>query len=211
MDDFIEEIVEPTPVYDIGILTLSDGQQIEINPITEGDTYIDYRRVSGKYKGTCTLQLTVSSEETAASEIIAELEAELVSKTKPGISLDDIKAKLVQRVNDIRYEKIYQSSIPYTFPEDTEPDGIQMRDEKDRQNLQDLIIDAMNNDPSTIMYFMPTSNNMKTVTSQDIIDMGRALKSRGDQIVLYAWNLKSRIFTAATTNELPNVENGWPE
>lgn len=94
MDELIEEIIEPTPVYEIGVLTLSDGQQIDVKPITEGDTHVDYSRVSGGYKGVCTLQLSVSSEANAPSEIIVELEKELVSRTKQDISIEEIQQQI---------------------------------------------------------------------------------------------------------------------
>jgi hypothetical protein len=116
------------------------------------------------------------------------------------------------QINEIRYSKIYMDSIPYTFPGDTEPDGIQMRDETDRQNIQDLVIDAMNKNPEDTMYFMPVSNNLKTLTAQDIIDMGQFLKTRGDQIVSYAWTLKAQISAAATIEALNaiDINTGWP-
>ena len=75
-----EPIVIPT--YVIGALTLSDGQEIEVKDITEGDVTVAYRRLSGAYRGDCCLYLEVTSPETAADEIKAALEIELVSKTK---------------------------------------------------------------------------------------------------------------------------------
>jgi hypothetical protein len=117
------------------------------------------------------------------------------------------------QINEIRYSKIYNSNISYTFPGDTEPDGIQMRNETDRQNIQDMVIDAMNKDPETIIYFMPVSNNLKAVSAQAIIDMGLYLKTRGDQIMGHSWQLKSQIEAADTLEALNeiNINEGWPE
>jgi hypothetical protein len=123
------------------------------------------------------------------------------------------KAKLLLNtaINTIRYEKIYQESIAYIFPGDTEPDGIQMRNEVDRQNIQDLVIDASTSPPETMMAFMPASNTLKYMTAQQLIEMGKYLKSRGDAIVSYAWTLKSQVGAATNIEELPDVDVGWPE
>jgi len=120
--------------------------------------------------------------------------------------------QLRQLINDLRYSKIYQESIPYLFPGDTEPDGIQMRDEIDRQNIQDIIIDATLKGPETVMYFMPVSNNLKIMTAADMIAMGVYLKSRGDAIVSYAWQLKTTLAQLTDRSDFIdfNIVDGWP-
>jgi len=130
----------------------------------------------------------------------------------PAPTFAETQESLCKRVNTIRYSKIYQESIPYTFPGDTEPDGIQMRDETDRQNIQDFVIDATTKDPATEMNWMPVSNNLKTMTAAQAIAMGQALKARGDAIVAYSWQLKAQINAATTTAELNaiNIKDGWP-
>jgi len=131
----------------------------------------------------------------------------------PAKELPDEKAKKIQLVEEIRYLKIYQKSIPYTFPGDADPDGIQMRDEVDRQNIQDLVIDAMLLDPTDTVHFMPVSNALKTMTALQMIQMGQYLKTRGDQVVSRAWTLKGQIRSAENSEDLENINinDGWPE
>ena len=126
-------------------------------------------------------------------------------------ALVGIKAQKSDQINTIRYQKIYQANIAYLFPGDTEPDGIQMRNEVDRQNIQDLVIDASTNDTEAPMAFMSTSNTLKYMTSAQLVAMGKYLKGRGDQIVGYAWALKAQVTAAQTIDELPDVTSGWPE
>jgi hypothetical protein len=128
------------------------------------------------------------------------------------IAARDKKKVLKNKINEIRYSKIYMDSIPYTFPGDTEPDGIQMRDETDRQNIQDFVIDAANKDPEAVMYWMPISNSVKAMTAAQAVVMGQTLKARGDQIMAYSWQLKEQVDAAGTYEELQaiDIESGWP-
>jgi hypothetical protein len=129
------------------------------------------------------------------------------------IAARDKKKILKNKINEIRYSKIYMEAIPYTFPGDTEPDGIQMRNEIDRQNLQDFVIDAVNKDPEATMHWMPVSNNVKAMTAAQAVDMGLHLKTRGDQIMEYSWQLKGQIEATDTLEALNeiNITEGWPE
>jgi hypothetical protein len=126
--------------------------------------------------------------------------------------LEQFKIQKKADINTVRYSKIYMDSIPYTFPGDTEPDGIQMRDETDRQNIQDFITDATTSDPATEMTWMPVSNKPKTMTAEQAIAMGKALKARGDAIMAYSWQLKELVGAAETYEELQaiDIETGWP-
>jgi len=130
-------------------------------------------------------------------------------------SLEDSKQVVRFAINQIRYSKIYNENIPYIFPGDTIPDGIQMRDDIDRQNIQDIFLDAMNKPSDTIMYFMPVSNNLKMMTAQELITMGLFIKTRGDLIVGYAWDLKQQIDNTETLEQIETItstlEIGWPE
>jgi hypothetical protein len=127
--------------------------------------------------------------------------------------LAEAKATKKAEINTVRYSKIYMDSIPYTFPGDTEPDGIQMRDETDRQNIQDFVIDAANKDPDTVMYWMPVSNSVKAMKASEAVIMGQTLKARGDTIMSHSWNLKGQVDVAATIDDLNliDIETGWPE
>ena len=129
------------------------------------------------------------------------------------VAARDKKQMLKNKINEMRYSKIYSETIPYTFPGDTEPDGIQMRDETDRQNIQDIVIDAANKDPGATIYWMPVSNNLKTLTAAEAVSVGLALKARGDAIMLHSWTLKEQVNAATTQAELAaiNIEDGWPE
>jgi hypothetical protein len=128
------------------------------------------------------------------------------------IAARDKKKVLKNKINEIRYSKIYSEVIPYTFPGDTEPDGIQMRDETDRQNIQDFVIDAANKDPDTIMYWMPVSNSVKAMKASEAVVMGQTLKNRGDGIMSHSWTLKAQVDAATTQAELSaiDIEAGWP-
>jgi hypothetical protein len=100
-DEFPTEEPIIIPKYIIGTVTLSDGQEIIIKDIAEGDAFVDYRRIVG-YTGDCTLNLTVSSEANAQSEIIAALEIELVSKTKVDpVSFDVKKAQMASMIQNL--------------------------------------------------------------------------------------------------------------
>lgn len=123
------------------------------------------------------------------------------------IAARDKVAEIKKKVDEIRYSKIYMESIPYTFPGDTEPDGIQMRDETDRQNIQDFVIDAANKAPESEMVWMPVSNTPKTMTAAQAVQMGRYLKARGDQIMAYSWQLKAQVDAG---NFDVNINEGWP-
>ena len=126
--------------------------------------------------------------------------------------LDRRKARARAEVDRARDRHLF-TNIPYTFPGDTEPDAIQLRDERDRQNIQDNAIDAINKAPEATMYFMPLSNNLKTITAADMIAMGQFLKARGDAIYNAAWTKKGEVMAAATLEALRAIDlnAGWPE
>jgi hypothetical protein len=87
-----------------------------------------------------------------------------------------------------------------------------MRDETDRQNIQDFVTDATIKAPETIMHWMPVSNNLKTMTAAQAVEMGQYIKARGDQIMAYSWQLKAQINDAETFEALDaiNIQEGWP-
>ena len=125
--------------------------------------------------------------------------------------------RIIQSVYAIRQAKIYQESIPYIFPGDTEPDGIQFRDEIDRQNIQDIGHVAQfhinNSEPDFPMFFMARSNTLKTFTATQALEMCALLKLRGDVIYQLSWELKQQIEAAQTLEDLYNINinTGWPE
>lgn len=135
-----------------------------------------------------------------------------VSYVVVNLLINEAKTNIRRMVNEIRYSKIYQESIPYTFPGDTEPDGIQMRNEVDRQNIQDVIVDATIKNADDVMYFMPVSNNLKTMTAAEVITMGLFLKTRGDAITSYSWQLKQQIDAIDNLQDLSDLDIGinWP-
>ena len=131
--------------------------------------------------------------------------------------IEDEKEAIIQDVYAIRQAKIYQESIPYIFPGDTDPDGIQFRDEIDRQNIQDIGHVAQfhinNNEPDFPMFFMARSNTLKTFTATQALEMCALLKLRGDVIYQRSWELKQQIEAVQTLEELYNINinTGWPE
>ena len=161
---------------------------------------------------------------TGAREIAPELvegeyrqawETYAIERTPEEIA-EELEARKVaarRQVDVIRDQHIFRDSIPYTFPGDTEPDGVQLRDERDRQNIQDNMIDAQSLAPETVMHFMPTSNQVKAMTAAQMLDMGAFLKGRGDAIYAAAWTKKGEVGAAATLEQLQAVDlnTGWPE
>ena len=128
-------------------------------------------------------------------------------------ALDSEKHDFRKQIDVIRDRHLFRDSIPYTFPGDTEPDGVQLRDERDRQNIQDNMIDAQSLSPETVMHFMPVSNNVKAMTAAQMLEMGSFLKGRGDSIYAAAWTKKGEVGAADTLEELRAVDlnAGWPE
>ena len=126
--------------------------------------------------------------------------------------LERRKHNLRRQIDAIRDTHLFRN-IPYTFPGDTEPDAIQLRDERDRQNIQDNMIDAKNKAPGETMHFMPLSNQVKTLTAAQMLDMGAFLKNRGDTIYTAAWTKKGQVNAAETFDALKalDLQADWPE
>ena len=134
------------------------------------------------------------------------VEATYTISNKP---IEDIKESMINEVHIARYTKLYSSNIPYTFPGDSEPSGVQMRDEVDRQNLQDLYGGALgfiiDGDPGHSMSFKTTDNIVKALTASQVKSFGQHLKTRGDTIIAYSWVLKAQIRNATTIGELEAI------
>lgn len=162
-----------------------------------------------KFYGTCPDGTELQGIPGVISEITQEQYQEVYNK-----ELDARKEQSRRRVEQARDQVLF-GSIEYTFPGDTEPDHIQVRDERDRQNIQDNVIDAGNRDPEETMYFMPMSNNLKTLTAAQLVDMGKFLKTRGDSIYQVAWDKKAELSGIDTFEQLNvwgrNLDEGWPE
>lgn len=125
----------------------------------------------------------------------------------------DARKKIARRqVDAVRDTHLFRD-IPYTFPGDEESDAIQLRDERDRQNIQDNMIGASNREPDALMHFMPLSNQVKAMTATQMLDMGAALKARGDAIYAAAWQKKAEVDAAETFDELKSIDlqADWPE
>ena len=131
--------------------------------------------------------------------------------------LERRKHNLRRQIDAIRDTHLFRDSIPYTFPGDTEPDGVQLRDERDRQNLQDNHGKALKllyeQDTTTLIPFMPVSNSAKMMTAPQMAEMCDYLKVRGDNIYTAAWTKKGEVGAADTLEELRAVDlnAGWPE
>ena len=91
-------------------------------------------------------------------------------------------------------------------------DAVQLRDERDRQNIQDNAIDSLGSDPEDIKVFMSQNNVAKYLTSTQMFQMAKFLKSRGDNVYTAAWQKKNEIEMCTTYEELKNIdfETGWP-
>jgi len=190
----------PKPEYDTIIQRV-----IEITPTlsTKNEWEQQWSVVSAftEYTDDQSVVHTVSEQETVAI-------ANHLAKTK--------ELKILE-ISNIRNSKIYNDSISYTFPGDTEPDGIQMRNELDRQNIQDVCSMAtmliMSGTPDKTLNFMPYSNIVKTLTATQVQDMCIFLKTRGDNIMTHSWSLKTQIRNATIISEinLIDLETRWPE
>ena len=125
-------------------------------------------------------------------------------------ALEAAKQDKVQALYVVRRARIYQDAAPYTFPGDTEPDGVQMRDEMDRQNLQDLFIEAqihiVNGEPDKEMFFMAKSNEQKTFTALQCVEMCRTLLQQGKVVYQQSWAIKDQIKAAATQEDLDAID-----
>lgn len=110
--------------------------------------------------------------------------------------VESSKQSLKKEVNEIRDKLVYCESIEYPFPDGT-IDHIQIRDEKDRNNIQELFQVAKfhiaEGQPDFPMWFMPKSNNKKTMTAYQVYEMCLCLEIRKDFIFQKSWDLKSNI------------------
>src|SRR6056297_684162 len=115
---------------------------------------------------------------------------------------------LLDKVDNLKLQYTY-TNHEYTFP-DSSIDYIQYNDEQDRQNFQDVIIDAINRDSQDIVIFHPLSNNNKELTALQIIEMGKYIKTKCDQINNNAWNKKNEIRNA-NISQLDSIDitTGW--
>jgi hypothetical protein len=121
--------------------------------------------------------------------------------------IESIKKSLKKEVNDIRDSLIYCESIEYPFPDGT-IDHIQIRDEKDRSNIQELFQVAKfhiaEGQPDFPMWFMPKSNNKKVMTASQVYEMCLCLEIRKDFIFQKSWDLKSDIDSGLEVNIYEN-------
>jgi len=115
---------------------------------------------------------------------------------------------LLDQVDDLKLKYTY-TNHEYTFP-DSSIDYIQYNNNTDRQNFQDIIIDSINRDPQDIISFRPLSNNNKELTASQIIEMGKFIKNKCDQINSSAWNKKNEIRNA-NISQLDSIDitTGW--
>lgn len=121
------------------------------------------------------------------------------------------KRQVVDRIDEILHNKIYAGIIPYTFPGDTDPDGIQMQNEADRMNIQEFIIGGLLGTADTFS-FMPASNIKKTMSAEQVISMGKFLNARWSRLMDHSWTLKTAVAEAETAAEIQaiDIHAGWP-
>ncbi len=134
---------------------------------------------------------------------------------KEDTTLGAKKIFLCKQVDKYRDKLLFKEKIPYQFPNGIE--HIQLRDERDRQNIQDNVAsaqaDLLDNNPSEMHVFMVRSNIPQFMTAKQISDMGRFLKRRGDALYTKAWEHKINIRTLTIKDELEHydITLGWPE
>lgn len=131
-------------------------------------------------------------------------------------TLSDYKSYLFKKVDAERDKHLF-GDVPYLFPGDTEQDAIQFRDERDRQNIQDIVISAQielnKGNIDADCPFMPVSDNIKIMTPAQVMEMGVFLKNRGDNIYSISWIHKYYISIGTTKEYLDNYDYtlAWPE
>lgn len=91
-------------------------------------------------------------------------------------------------------------------------DSIQLRDERDRQNIQDNAIDGLGNDEEEMKVFMSRDNVAKYMTGSQMFEMAKFLKNRGSDIYTTAWTKKQLIENSNTYEEMRNInfDSEWP-
>lgn len=121
------------------------------------------------------------------------------------------KIRLRRQVDAIR-DVVFFSDVPYLFPGDEVVDAIQYRDDRDRQNIQDTIIEAMGRPGGDVMSFMPRGNVPKSMTAAQILDMQAVIDARRAAIYAAAWGKKAEIEQADSFDALRMVDlqAGWP-
>jgi len=126
----------------------------------------------------------------------------------------ELKKKfLCQEVNKLRYKKIY-TRFPYTFPDGTQ-DYIQIRNEQDRQNIQDFFITAqrkITNNNNDIMYFRTESDITKELYPTDVLDLNEAMETWIYSFFIASWTHKENILNLNTNQELDDYDYtiNWP-
>lgn len=202
------------------ILILDDGTTYNL-PKLPNDTIVNVWKVPEEYRAN---QLFVSVTEAnkpkefpACNPDSIEFLGELPLPSHEEAILKEAQLNKIQEVYAIRNNKIYQDSVPYTFPGDTEPDGVQFRNENDRQNLQDIGLVAQthinNGNTNAQMFFMAKSNILKILTPTQALEMCKTLKERGDSIYQRSWALKVAIQGTTSLEDIYNIDisGGWPE
>lgn len=119
----------------------------------------------------------------------------------------------VDRIRD----SFFFSDIPYLYPGDTDIDTIQLRDSRDRQNIQDCVmaaqIDIAEGNPDKICTFISGNNIVKFLTARQMVGIGMFLKNRGESIYNIAWFHKNEIDKLNRKEDIIgyDITLGWPE
>ncbi len=113
---------------------------------------------------------------------------------------------LLDKVEELRDKYIY-TNHSYTFPDGSE-DYIQLRNEIDRQNFQDIMLDALDKESDEIIKFRPLSNNIKEMKASEVIEMNKFLKQKIDGILENSWNLKNEIRNSSDLDSI-DINKGW--
>jgi len=154
-----------------------------------------------------------------AEFLAAQLEFYNNEKTAYLEYLQSLKNDLYRAIDKERDRHIF-ADITYNFPDTNDPekfypDIIDLRDERDRQNIQDLCISALhdiiNNQPNNICCFMPKSNQLKLLTATQMADLGDYVKNRGEAIYGDAWYHKMVVASLNSEKELLEYDytQGW--
>lgn len=125
------------------------------------------------------------------------------------LPIEDSKRLVSMNLDRVKNELTYCGDISYTFPGDVDPDGIQMRHETDWQNIQGFTLSAVLSGPDEVLNFMPSSNNLKQMTPNQVADMSRFIEQRNMAIRNRVWYYKSQLKNLQTLNEIAKLVEAY--
>lgn len=123
----------------------------------------------------------------------------------------EMQQKDKREIIDVWRQQREQAGLPYSFPGGFE-DVVQMRDERDRTNINAQVTIAMLlqgqgvSDP--VLPFRAASNTTYLLTPTQMIEMGMAVAAFSSELYQIGWALKAQVDEATSAEELEAIV--WP-